>query len=386
MNHARPPRPRRSPSRRPRRAKLAAAALGVLVAAATSVLPPAVDAQEAAPRAAAAGPRGVEDIRRDLNTASNSLTEVMPEMSAVLAEPKRSAVAAKALPVLRTMTRLVAEYGEAVPQAKGDLAKAQLELWAMMALLGDAQADDEIRRRTVAGDEAAAADAKGWSVALRWVRARADAGAQEKLAGEYAALARAQPRNPTIAQVASLMGDAAATPALAEQVERVVTEVLRHPLAEDVGREMAGRRKVRALENRPLLIEGRAMDGSRFSTDGWKGKVVLVDFWATSCPPCVAEFPALKKLYADHHAKGLEVVGIACDRDGDPLKAFLAKNPDVSWPQLYEPGQTWHPLADRLGVHGLPRMFLIDRKGIVRSVTAREDYQEMVPKLLAEKE
>lgn len=93
----------------------------------------------------------------------------------------------------------------------------------------------------------------------------------------------------------------------------------------------------------------------------------------------------MKKVYAEFHAKGLEIVGVSCDRDVDDLKGFLSQNADMPWPQLFEPGKPgWHPLAEEFGIDGIPTMFLIDKKGVVRSVTARENYKELIPKLLAE--
>ena len=137
--------------------------------------------------------------------------------------------------------------------------------------------------------------------------------------------------------------------------------------------------------NKPLVIEATAVDGSKFSSAAWKGKVILVDFWATWCPPCRAELPEIQKAYTEYHGKGLEIVGVSSDRDVDDLKGFLSQNPAMPWPQLFEPSKPgWHPLADQYGIERLPTMFLIDRKGVVRSVTAHEDYKSMIPKLLAE--
>ena len=141
----------------------------------------------------------------------------------------------------------------------------------------------------------------------------------------------------------------------------------------------------RKEEDKPLVIEGIKLDGAKFSTADWKGKVVLVDFWATWCPPCIAELPKLKKFYADNHEKGLEVLGVSNDREAEDLKIYLTQNKDMPWPQLFDgtkPG--WHPLTEKFGIEGIPTMFLIDKKGIVRTINGREKYEEMVPKLLAE--
>jgi hypothetical protein len=81
------------------------------------------------------------------------------------------------------------------------------------------------------------------------------------------------------------------------------------------------------------------------------------------------------------------VLGVSCDQNGAALKGFLEKNPDMPWPQLFDektPG--WHPLAKDFGIEGIPTMFLIDKKGVLRSVEARESFEEEIPKLLGEKE
>lgn len=139
--------------------------------------------------------------------------------------------------------------------------------------------------------------------------------------------------------------------------------------------------------NKGFAIAGKLVSGEDFTTESMKGKVVLVDFWATWCGPCMRALPEVIEMYKKYHDQGLEVVGVSCDNELAALKAFMEKRKaDVPWPQVFntaKPG--WHEIATNLGIDGIPRMLLIDRKGVLRDIDAHEKMSEMIPKLLAEK-
>lgn len=122
-----------------------------------------------------------------------------------------------------------------------------------------------------------------------------------------------------------------------------------------------------------------AIDGREVDIGKMRGKVVLIDFWATWCGPCVKEFPSLQKLYAEHRDRGLEIVGIALEYDRPTKEASLAKLRDyvaqknLPWPH-YADGNGWKTkFAAAQGIQSIPRMIIIDRQGTVIGERLRGD-------------
>jgi non-specific serine/threonine protein kinase/serine/threonine-protein kinase len=113
-----------------------------------------------------------------------------------------------------------------------------------------------------------------------------------------------------------------------------------------------------------------------------KGKVVLIDFWATWCGPCTAETPNLISVYNEFKGKGFEIIGISLDTDHEKLNDYLEKN-KIQWPNYYD-GKSWKSeISSRFGIHGIPEIILIDREGIVREIGLRGDrIREAVSQLI----
>lgn len=119
------------------------------------------------------------------------------------------------------------------------------------------------------------------------------------------------------------------------------------------------------LIGKPLELAGNTADGKAFAWEKYRGKVVIVDFWATWCGPCRKEMPNVKALREKLKDKGFEVVGVSVDKDLEALDTYLQEN-DIPWETLA--GDEAGELATKYGVRGIPTMMLIDQKGNVVAV------------------
>jgi peroxiredoxin len=106
------------------------------------------------------------------------------------------------------------------------------------------------------------------------------------------------------------------------------------------------------------------VDGQPLSISQYKGKVVLVDFWATWCAPCIVKLPEIQAAYAKFHDQGFEVVGVSLDVEKDRLEQFI-KEKKMPWPEFFD-GKRWdNKLAVQYGVDMTPTGYLIGRDGKV---------------------
>lgn len=132
-------------------------------------------------------------------------------------------------------------------------------------------------------------------------------------------------------------------------------------------------------------FDEKDLEGKPLSIAKYKGKVVLVDFWATWCGPCVAELPNVLKAYQKYHDKGFEIIGISLDEDRDALTSFIKKK-EMPWKQYFD-GKGWqNKLARQYGVNSIPATYLLDGEGkLVKRDLRGEALAEELEKLLAKK-
>jgi thiol-disulfide isomerase/thioredoxin len=134
-----------------------------------------------------------------------------------------------------------------------------------------------------------------------------------------------------------------------------------------------GRRRV-GLVGKPFTVAGALIDGSPFDWTKYKGKVVLIDFWATWCRPCLEEIPTIEQAYQRYREKGFEVVGVNLDEDPRQVDHFFQAQP-LPWPTVLSADPAargfQHPLAVHCGIESIPFIVLVDRDGTVKQLHVR---------------
>lgn len=162
-----------------------------------------------------------------------------------------------------------------------------------------------------------------------------------------------------------------------QEIAADIYEYLSEALASSEDEQIAKRaatmlgaaRRMRLMGN-PIEVFGTVASGEDFDWDSYKGKVVLVDFWASWCGPCIGELPNMKKNLAAYGEKGFEIVGINMDSTRDAFEKCI-EDREITWVNIVSEGGWEAPMAQHYGITGIPTAILVDKEGKVVSLRAR---------------
>ena len=276
--------------------------------------------------------------------------------------------------------------GKSNDQQATDAVQAKMVALSMLDRLGDKDAakklndlPDELEK--AGRPKTLVREARGFLLRNRLAHTR-QAGREEfeKLLADvkkFLSEAPVQPGDVELAMTAAYTAESANRTELAVDAYRTLGKILAESKDKQIasmGAKMEGAARRLTLVGKPLEIEGKTLDGKPFDWTKYKGKIVLVQFWATWCGPCLAEIDNIRKNYDAYHDRGFEVVGISLDGDRKRLEAFLKESP-LPWTILFQddPGAAEfdQPVAVRYGIIGIPTLFLTGGDGNVITLKPR---------------
>ncbi|WP_161604549.1 TlpA family protein disulfide reductase [Roseiconus nitratireducens] len=153
--------------------------------------------------------------------------------------------------------------------------------------------------------------------------------------------------------------------------------------AERLANSLRGAARRADLPGNSMDLAGKTLDDQSFDWQSYRGKVVLVDFWASWCAPCRREIPNVLAQYEKYHEHGFDVVGICLDTDREKATSYVDDS-EIPWPSLFAEKAGWeHPMAIKYGISAIPTAILVNREGKVVSLKARgEELQELLAGLI----
>jgi peroxiredoxin len=124
--------------------------------------------------------------------------------------------------------------------------------------------------------------------------------------------------------------------------------------------------------------------GNRVNLSEYKGNIVVIDFWATWCDPCIQEFPEVKKMYRTFRDRGVQFIGVSLDDEIEELKGFV-RGEKVEWLQIFE-GMRWKGRISKMyNVEKIPIMFVLDQESMVRYIgNDKKKITRVIARLLSE--
>jgi thiol-disulfide isomerase/thioredoxin len=157
--------------------------------------------------------------------------------------------------------------------------------------------------------------------------------------------------------------------------------------ATEAGKKAVGALRRLDLVGKTLALSGQGLQNDTVDTAQYRGKTVLLVFWASWSSPVKQDLPDLMKINDKYHARGLQVIGVNFDNDRAELDAFLKTN-HIEWPQIFEPGGMDSRLAIDYGIILMPTMFLVDGTGKVvnRNLRTAAQVERQLEKMLPAKQ
>lgn len=141
----------------------------------------------------------------------------------------------------------------------------------------------------------------------------------------------------------------------AEDADQIINEICHHAAAVKIQNSLAS-----GMAFPDFFVT--SFDGKKLATTDYKGKVLMIDFWATWCPPCRAEVPDIVNIYKKFHTQGYEIIGVSLDYDTNKLTSFI-KNYDMPWPQFCDQNGWTNSLVTKYGIDAIPATILIGKDG-----------------------
>lgn len=128
------------------------------------------------------------------------------------------------------------------------------------------------------------------------------------------------------------------------------------------------------MMNEILVLQSKTIDGKLFDLESLRGKAVLFEFWGTHCKPCIADFPALKRIYATNRGRGFEIVSVCLHAAPARIKSFAAQH-QLPWIQLCDDKSAGEEcnqaLYERFGIQAVPTTLLLDTEGRMVAMNLR---------------